>query len=149
MNQTSDRVPCPKCQANNFPSSAVCWQCGEPLQARQDESQPPTTPGPSQPAPGVEQPRSAYPPPAPSQDTKIFIILGFVFAALGVLCCPILGIAGIVLGAIAYSRGNQTGVWVIVANVVGLAIALAIGVMWQQMFKQGRMPWTGPWPGPR
>lgn len=40
MSQTSDRIPCPRCQANNFPSSDVCWQCGQPLQRAQFQSQP-------------------------------------------------------------------------------------------------------------
>ncbi len=62
MSQTSDRIPCPHCQANNFPSSATCWQCGQPLHQQQDQppAQPPPQPGPSQPVP--PQPPGGYQP---------------------------------------------------------------------------------------
>src|SRR5690349_10083824 len=31
MNQGDQRVPCPKCKANNFLATTNCWQCGSSL----------------------------------------------------------------------------------------------------------------------
>jgi hypothetical protein len=31
MNQGTDRIPCPRCRANNFPGKPNCWQCGGSL----------------------------------------------------------------------------------------------------------------------
>ena len=31
MNDSPNSVICPHCQAGNYPSSATCWQCGQPL----------------------------------------------------------------------------------------------------------------------
>ncbi|MHB0913891.1 MAG: hypothetical protein ACYC2Y_10695 [Armatimonadota bacterium] len=125
------RIDCRKCGASNFASSAVCWQCGEPLHASTDGGEP-TPPG--QEGPQVTSPPPTGPPPAeppiPTRggDTQIFVILGFIFAGLSIFCCPpIFGIAAIVMGIIAYTRGNPLGLWVIIAGVVGLVIGVAIG----------------------
>ena len=48
----TDRVRCAYCGANNFPTSATCWQCGRPLQ--------PLRPAPSAPPPA--SPSSAWSP---------------------------------------------------------------------------------------
>src|SRR5437667_2351552 len=31
MNQGTDRIPCPRCRANNFLGQPTCWQCGGSL----------------------------------------------------------------------------------------------------------------------
>lgn len=34
----TERIVCPSCGANNFPQSAVCWKCGEPVPRRAPNS---------------------------------------------------------------------------------------------------------------
>lgn len=128
MNETSDRIECPKCHANNFPSSAVCWQCGEPLPSRQPQAANETPGGLApQPAPGYQPPSVA--PPAGDQGQTL-VIIGFILAALGFFCCPIvLSGAAIVLGIIAMNKGNKLGVWVIVAGVVSLIGGIIFGAL--------------------
>lgn len=142
MSQTSDRIPCPRCQANNFPSSDVCWQCGQPLHQQQDQppAQPPPEPGPPQP-PGGYQPSPPYTPQKPADTGQIYVILGFVSAAVGLLCCPfIFSVAAIIMGVIARNKGNPLGVWVIAAGVASLVIGVIVGAIigalnWAQFYK--------------
>jgi MFS family permease len=140
MGETTDRIPCPKCQASNFASSAVCWQCGQPLRAQANQPPPSNQP----PSPGEYQPPPSYsPPPAPSgENTQILIILGFICAAIGFLCCPILfSTAAIIMGVVAKNRGNPLGTWVIVAGAASLVIGIIIGATvgalnWRESFPQ-------------
>lgn len=124
MSETTDRIPCPHCQASNFPTSAVCWQCGRALRA---ESQPPAETPPAPGAPPPYQPPPPYQQPADTGQT--FIILGFIFSAIGLLCCPILfSTLAIVFGVMAKNKGNPLGVWVIGAGIVSLVLGIIIGV---------------------
>lgn len=189
MSDQSNRIICPYCKTNNFKSSAVCWQCGKPLQAAgQPDQQPPYQPqGPQPPAqqpppppyqPPAQQtpksppyqpygqqpgqpyqppsggPQQPYPPPTaapPASDTKILIILGFVFAGLGLCCCGPLGIGAIIMGVIAHNKGDKLGIWVIVAGAAALLLGIisyfAFGSitdhLMQQMMKQGGIPDSG------
>lgn len=80
-----------------------------------DQNQQEPTPEPVQP-PGP-------PTPPPPRETDPYIIWGFVLAGLGLFCCccpALFAIPSIILGAIAYSRGDQRGLWVIIAGVVAL-----------------------------
>lgn len=141
MSESNDRVQCANCGALNFRSSETCWQCGQPLKAQ--DNQQPETPiiPPVTPQPGFAQP----PPSRQGGDTNIYIILGFIFAALGLFCCPIFGVAGIVMGAIASSKGNKLGIWVIATSVVLLVIYTVIVVF---ALKTGyMMPGTRGLPG--
>jgi len=85
------------------------------------------------------------PPPPPPEDTTVYVILGFVCAALGVLCCPIFSIVGIVLGMIVNRKGNPIGTWILVASAATLLIGIifsAIGSMvWWKTFMRGAQPW--------
>ena len=154
MNENPNRIACTKCGAANFPSSANCWQCGEPLRAEPTE---PAPPGP-EPAPGAAPPPPTTPsspiyvPPRSRQDTETLVIVGFVLAGVGLFgccccCSPLCSIAAIVLGAIAYSRGDNRGMWVIIAGAVTLLIGF-IPLLWMPFGQQFKGPWPGGFPGP-
>jgi membrane protein DedA with SNARE-associated domain len=67
------------------------------------------------------------------QDTNTFVILGFVFGGLSFICCccsPIFAIPAIILGAVAYSRGDRRGLWVIILGVAGLVLGSGAGFFW-------------------
>ena len=86
-------------------------------------------PEPVQPPPGDYQPTPGPAPAAPPQDTNTLIILGWVFVVLGLFCCccpPLFAIPGIVLGIIAYSKGDQRGLWVIIAGAIVLVAGGAL-----------------------
>lgn len=79
-----------------------------------------------------------------SDNTQTLVILGFVFAALGIICCPIFPIVGIIFGVIVQRRGNQLGTWIIVANVLALVASLAFSAMiaakYMELLKHGGIP---------
>ena len=152
MNETGDRIQCPKCGANNFPSSAVCWQCGEPLSQQQAATPPPgQQPGP-QPAPAPRWPEGETAVPPARDNTQTLIILGFVFAALGLCCCPIFAIAGIIMGVIVQQRGNPTGTWVIVASAAMLLVSVVLTIAglgnYLNMWRSGQIPGVPGQPNP-
>lgn len=137
MTETTDRIPCPHCQASNFPTSTTCWQCGRALRA---EAQPP---GGQPPPPG--QPPPYYPQsPPPAEDTKTLVILGFVFAGLSLLCfcCPLFGIVGIIMGIIVQRKGNPIGMWIIIASAVTTIIGLAVYIGYGILFAKYPEMWT-------
>lgn len=146
---SSDRIQCPNCGANNFPSSATCWQCGRPLTAEQNQgpnqnppqdqnqNQQPEQPLPPPPAygsppppqqfggPAYGTPPPAYPPQRPQGNTKALVVLGIIFAILGLLpsCCGwIFSITAIVLGAIAATKGDKMGFYIVGGAVLALLL---------------------------
>jgi hypothetical protein len=153
MSDSNGRLICPNCQAENFLSSELCWQCGKPLRTETTPPEGPTTP----PAFGSQIP---YPPPAPSEppapypdtrrtdDSHTYVILGFVFAGIALLCCPVFAIAAIVMGAVAYSKGNQTGLWIIIIGVLELVGAGILSRVLRSSGMHGFGPMR-PFPGPR
>lgn len=135
MAEETERVICPKCGERNLPESEVCWQCGQPLRAEvvepdkdQQPSEPVSEPAPTPVASGepVSQQPTLPPPAAPIDNSQTLVILGFVFAGLSLLCCPIFPIASIVMGIIANSKGNKLGTWVIAAGVVMLLLQIMV-----------------------
>jgi hypothetical protein len=108
-------------------------------------------PEPAQPSEAPPQPPQA----APQRNTDAFILWGFISAAVGFFgfcccCCPsIFGIVAIVLGAIAYSRGDQRGMWVIIAGAVALlagsGISIGAGPMIHRWAPQLPYDIPGPW----
>lgn len=121
---STERIPCPKCNANNFASSTTCWQCGEPLRA-----QPPIAQGSQYP----QRPDNYQQTHRPQQrdNTQTLVILGFVFAALGLGCCPLFAIGGMIMGGMVRARGNPLGTWIIAASVLVFAVAsilAAVGI---------------------
>jgi len=162
MNENPNRIACPKCGAANFPSSTNCWQCGESLRVRQihvERTEPESTPPGSEPPPGTPPPPApsspVYIPPGSRQDTDTLVIIGFMLAGLGLFgccccCSPLLSVAAIVLGAMAYSRGDNRGLWVIIAGAAALILGIVIPLV-TAPFQQFRGPWRnfpGPIPGP-
>jgi len=134
MSDQSDRLICPYCRAQNMPSNQSCWQCGRAIFASADSPNTPSSePAPSsEPGPGstggVQPP--TIPPNQPRGDTQLMITLGFIFAGLSLIpvCCAWpFGIAAIILGIIATSRGDSRGVWVIVSGVMALIISFVLG----------------------
>jgi hypothetical protein len=168
VNESSNRIACAKCGAANFPSSSNCWQCGEALsadqvpEARAEGEFAASTPEPPPGAPPSVEPVPAVPPPpepAPSspvyvpptnrRDTETLVIVGFVLAGLGLIgccccCSPLFSVAAIVLGAIAYSKGDNRGIWVIVAGAVAL-LSGGVSLIWAPWGRHGG-PWNGPFP---
>jgi len=161
VNDNPNRIACEKCGAANFPSSANCWQCGEPLRkestpAEQPAPETPAAPVPVEPTPGIPpppQPPSSpiYVPPRNRQDTETLVVLGFVFGGLGLIgfccgCCSwVLSITAIVLGAIAYSKGDNRGLWVIILGAVALIASVIVQVL-ALPFQQFKGPWPGGFP---
>lgn len=151
MSQPPSRIVCPYCNANNFPSSEICWRCARQLPSRRDQAGQPQTP------PATEPPKSQpstsplgqYTSSQSSASTRGFIIAGFIFAALSLVCCPFLfSTISIVLGAIAYFRGDRMGFWVIIAG----GLAMILGAIMIGLFLRLGGDFTrvyGTWPGPK
>jgi len=105
-----------------------------------EENEQSRQPEPVEPAPPTQRPR----------DTDALVIWGFVLAGLGLFgccCLPIFEIPAIILGAIAYSRGDQRGLWVIIAAVVVLLAGGALSITlkphrWVPYFEDR---WPGQW----
>ncbi len=76
------------------------------------------------------------------------MILGFISAAVGLLCCPfVFSVAAIIMGVVARNKGNPLGVWVIGAGVaaslvIGAVVGAIVGVLnWSQFYKSpGSVP---------
>jgi len=79
------------------------------------------------------QPPTPQPVPPPS-DTNTLIILGWVFVGLSVLgyccCCPLFfGPVAAILGGIAYSRGDQRGLWILIAAIIIFILTVGLVVL--------------------
>jgi hypothetical protein len=58
---------------------------------------------------------------------RTLTIIGFVCAAIGVFFAPIIfGVAAIVLGLVARSKGDRLGTWAAVAGVASILIGFAL-----------------------
>jgi hypothetical protein len=152
MNESSDRIPCPHCQASNFPSSSTCWQCGRPMRSQDQTPQGPAQPpqGPGLPPPGASSP---YPSTLPRSGSNVLIILGWVFAVLALLpsCCGwLFAIIALILGIVAYSQGDKRGLYVIIGAVVIAIISTAAWSALGHYFMNNPPPWlrnmpNSPW----
>lgn len=166
MNENPNRIVCQKCGAANFPSSTNCWQCGEQLRSDRirvehagPEGPPPPEPGPvpGGTPPPQPPPSPVYVPPVNRRDTDNLVLIGFICAGIGLFgcccCCSwAFAVAAIVLGAMAYSRGDQRGLWVIIAGAAALVLGIVIPLV-SAPFRQFQGPWPGgrfpgPIPGP-
>ena len=81
-------------------------------------------------------------------DTNTLIILGWVFVGLSIVCCccpGVFAIPGIILGIVAYTRGDQRGLWIIIAGVILLLIGGTLGIILRPY--RWYVPYQR-WPGP-
>lgn len=127
MNQDNSNILCPHCGEWNSAGREECIRCGMPLPSQGEttageSAQPPVAP-------------DSVPPTASRSETETIVILGFVLAGLGLFgcCCCFSSLAeviAIVLGAIAYSRGDRRGLWIIIIGVVVLVISAGANIFW-------------------
>ena len=124
----------------------------QPVEPEQTEH--PPSPEAAQPA---QRPMAEPIPPPPGtpppSDTNTLIILGWVFIGLSLLtccCCSyVFGPIAAILGGIAYSRGDQRGLWVLIAGIV--VFLLGGGFLAASRFYHYPAPWDrfpdipGPW----
>jgi membrane protein DedA with SNARE-associated domain len=72
----------------------------------------------------------AYPPARPQSSSNTLSTLGIVFGAISFLFFPILfGPIGIVLGAVAKSRGESKATTALWVSILGLVIGMIIGAL--------------------
>ncbi|WP_051179397.1 hypothetical protein [Nocardia concava] len=91
----------------------------------------PPGPYPQQFGPGGQQyPQypGGYGPPPQRTGSQIFSIIGFICAAIALLLCPLIGLAGIVLGIVGNSKGEPLGKWAAIAAGVCMVIGFGIGL---------------------
>lgn len=127
MNQPSERIECSKCHAINPPDAESCWQCGQPLHAEDVSTAHEPSPrereisGTSQISEGSTSGR----------DTKVYIILGWIFVVLGsVFCCYILPAVGVALGLVAYSKGDNRGLLIAIVGLIVLVLTSTVLIIY-------------------
>jgi len=97
VNQGQQRIPCPRCQSNNFPGHTNCWQCGATLPPPES-----ALPTPKLQPPTLNAQRStlnALPPPVPPGSAAMYSFPGAVprsgfnwfYLRLGILAVTLLG----------------------------------------------------------
>ncbi len=140
------RVRCLYCGANNFPASAVCWQCSRPLKAMPIQAMP-TGPAPG----GASVPAGAVFPavrPALSESplaSKAAAAMGLLFPWFGL---P----AGMIFLMLDDPRKTQIGWlligWSLAGSVINIvALAVTLGPLWAVL--RGLLPHFGaPVPSP-
>jgi hypothetical protein len=69
-----------------------------------------------------------YPPPrARTGSARTLTIVGFVLAAIAVLLAPpLFGLAAVVLGIIAHTKGDPLGKWAIAAGIAGAIVGMLL-----------------------
>ena len=71
-----------------------------------------------------------YPPPAPQNQSNVLSIVGIVLGAIAFLFCPpLFGLAGIICGAVARSRGERLATAALVVSAAGLVIGMVLGYL--------------------
>lgn len=86
-----------------------------------------------------------------SRKQDALIMWGYILAALEVLCCCCPGgfaLVSLVLGIVAYVRGDQRGKWVILVAIIILILSgtLKLTGTWQKQLHQWIPPeYQGPW----
>lgn len=69
-----------------------------------------------------------YPPPrARTGSARTLTIVGFVLAGIAVLFAPpVFGLAAVVLGIIAHTKGDPLGKWAIAAGIAGALVGMLL-----------------------
>lgn len=86
-----------------------------------------------------------------SNNTDALILWGYILAGLSLFCCCCpyaLALPSLVMGIVAYSRGDQRGKWVIIASVIALILSGAFkltGVSDHQIHRWVPPQYQGPW----
>jgi len=112
------RVRCLYCGANNFPTSAACWQCSRPLKAMPSAPAGGLSASASAPMPGVLPAPAVRPLPSASA------LAPKAAAALGMLF-PLVGLpAGIIFLMLDDPRKTQLGWTLIVWSIVGTVLSV-------------------------
>lgn len=126
MNQPSERIECSRCHAMNPPDAESCWQCGQPLRAEDVSAVHEPSPcereisGTSQVSQGS----------TPGRDTKVCIVLGWIFVVVGlVFCCYILPAVGIALGLVAYSKDDNRGLLIAIVGLIVLVLTSTAAII--------------------
>ncbi|SNY04166.1 hypothetical protein SAMN05421748_101159 [Paractinoplanes atraurantiacus] len=71
---------------------------------------------------GAPPPYNPYPPMPPKAAGNNFSIAAFVLAGVGFLLIPLLGVLGVVFGAVALRRGERLGKLGLIIAVVGTVL---------------------------
>lgn len=101
------------------------WSQGDPSNPGDDRVPPPPQQYPAQPPP-VYQP-GAQPQQAPGNG---FSIAGIVCGAIAFLFCPpLFGLAGLVLGAVARSKGEPKANVALTVSAIGLVVGMIVGAL--------------------
>ena len=149
---------CPICGDPAPPVGFFCGNCGGDLRSSQTPSSPaaasipaaamppppgspppraasspisPPTPRVAQPNPGPTAPAyGTYPPSGTTSAGNGFSAAGIILGAIAFLFFPIiLGPAGLIMGAVAKSRGEKNAVIAIVVSACGLIIGMLLGII--------------------
>lgn len=116
------------------PSGYPRQQPGQPYQPYQPyqsyQPYPDDGPGPS--GHGQRQPDPSRGTPEADSTTRTLWILGFVFAAVALLI-PLVGLAGIACGAVAWKRGSRRGRAATIVAVVATVVAGALSIAYYNM----------------
>lgn len=72
-----------------------------------------------------------YPPPTTrGGSARTMTIIGFVLAGVAVLFAPpVFGLAAVVLGVVAHTKGDPLGRWAIVAGIAGAIVGMALAAL--------------------
>ena len=104
---------CSNCGTNNPEGTGVCSNCGGPSNRA---NQPP-------PAPVFSAPR-------PTSPGNTFSVIGIICGAIAFLLLPIVfGPAGLILGAVAKSKGEDKAVLAMIVSGLGLVVGMIIGAL--------------------
>lgn len=118
---------CDQCGAQQTDGAAFCSSCGKPLHGQSLQTAAPS----QQPPPPPSQPYQ-YSPPAPSTPGSGYSTAGIICGAIAFLFFPIvLGPVGLILGAVAKSKGEDKAVIALVVSAVGMVVGFIIGaILW-------------------
>lgn len=83
-------------------------------------------------------------------NTNTLVTWGYVLSILSLFCCCCpyaLAIPGLILGIVAYSRGDRRGLWIIIISVTSLVLGGVLNLTGYTNDMRMRLPerYRGPW----